>query len=507
MKNKKYLSLILAAMFLTSCSANKTVSKQEISETSSDETTIAEETTVSENATENTTAPETPEIKTLKGCGGSRTDEISEQYASSILCYGFDELPNALDKIVSDTLREKVRSWIEENRVIIDEKYELFKKLAEKNERFDDSFENPNIMIEYKNGYLIITLKINMGLKYDDENYEQDYYSNSTFASIAGYFDCVTEEELTLPELFYDDVDYMSEFNKAVDKALSSPYQFDIAQVGYIEQKRPFSGLTDDMFVFEGSNLCINYDNPFFPYGIEYINVDSNFLCENCVLFRYRDCSDAINDEIYENSISIYNFESKSDGMYKNVSFDNIIADSRVWDAEKVEKINKFAKDFAATEEFEENMRTVFNQSVNDPVEDEDGYFNGVLMSVHPDADYNFFEINVHKTVGGDCSAGYTNIYDADTLERLSNTEILEKTIGDDYAQKLTFDYYNYDENGNFNDCAYTKEEILENIDNLYLNTIGIGDYGGTYIFLVETPIENEFNYKTYYFRYDAEED
>lgn len=506
MKKSIALSLILAAMVLTSCNTKKADSSSEKVDVSTAETTAVTEESATEGTTETTEISEKAEAVFSKGCGGAKPDEISELEASAYICYGFDNLQEGLDKITSDTLREKVSAWIEEKRVDIDEKYELFKKLAEKSDRFDD-YGSPDISINYKNGYLIVSLFLDIGFKYDDNDFEENIYSRSRFATITGFFDCVTEDELTLPELFYDDVDYMREFNKSVSDALSKPCCFDMCEVGYIDQKRPFSGLTDDMFVFDGLNLCINYDNPFFPYGIEYINVDSNFLCENCVLFRYRDCSDAINDEVYENSISIYNFESKSDGMYKNVSFDNIIADSRVWDAEKVEKINKFAKDFAATEEFEENMRTVFNQSVNDPVEDEDGYFNGVMLSVTPYADYNFFKINVHKTVGGDCSAGYTNIYDADTLERLSNTEILEKTIGDDYAQKLTFDYYNYDENGNFIDCAYTKEEILENIDNLYLNDMGIGDYGGTYIFLEETPIENEFNYKTYYFRYDTEED
>ena len=510
MKNKKYLSLVLASMILTSCNTKKADSSSEKADTSTAETTSVTETT---EAVTETAEPIAEKAETVmsKGCGGSRPDEISKQYTHCYLCMctGYEDLQEALDKIVSDTLREKVRSWIEENRTVMNEKYELLQKIAEKGKTFSSEYYEPCLTIYYQNGYLIVNITLGAGKKFDYDS-EYEYYSQTEFANAIGIFDCITEKQLTMPELFYDDVDYLAEANEKFEEALSVPYNIDGFSAAYLEQKRPFSGFTDDMLTFDGRSFCLNYGNPFISTGIS-LYASDKLLSENCVLWHYREPNGEINAEIdtYDTYWTDEEFESKKCGMYHNVELESLIKSSKVWEDEKINKINEFAMDFLYSEEFENNLSEIFELTLDSPLKDEEGYFNGVFFDVEPDAERNVFKIGVHSAHGADYARGYEYIYDADTFERLSNTEVMKLYCSEDFAEKADFYYEGYNDNGEYENLTDTVnyDEVISSLDGLYLNYASGFSSGANVTFLVEKTEDKYYGYSTYHFYYNENED
>lgn len=448
MRKARIMPCLLALTMLVGCKGNSSVS--ESSPTAIDGTSVSatgSQTDISGTAQVTkpitTTAPK-PEV--ILGCGGPKPDTENECYYDTFIFMERDAngVPISIEHITSQTLCDKVLKWFQESNKVLQEKRKTLEQLCEHNPNIPKDGIELIANINLQNGYLIPFL----GLAYTDHSYDE--FSESMggyfdFYSMCTYFDCETEQELTMQEIFYDGVDYMAAINHTIQAAMERPMNMNGFEAVTLPMKRPFAGLTE--FSFDGSGIRIPYGNPYLTAGVAYSNYELGdewkyFLYENCKLWHQRKV-EGIYDGDMEYSSALYEetegkgkFTFGSDGVIGNVQLYKIVVDSEYWTQAQIDQARALCDDFLNDAQTASLFEEYMGYSITKEPFTEDGWLHASFLNMETYLKQKVLVLHLLMGNEADVSPEIASAaYDLDTLEPISNTELLKRFLGDDYRE------------------------------------------------------------------------
>lgn len=497
MKSQKLFALVSAAALLTSCNQKPESSILQPTEQTTTVTVSATTPTVTTTTTVPTQTSHTVgySYNTYQavGCGGKKPEKPSENLNSSSVYFPPEEdgFPILTEENISDAeVLKMVQDWMQSAKAELAEQQKALHTLAEKNPSVHDTTEYTSptyCTISYFNGYILLYASLNyeMDLKLISQGSSDKEDSNifarvpRSFYSCSAFLDCETKQYLTLPELFYDGTDFMKILNDEVAIEIQQPESQGETGFTYVEQKRPFAGLTEGDFSFnvyspDSISLDVFASNPYFPYGIT-VRMESStirkFMLENCVLFRYRElpidsCFETITDNCNERLGIDPNFEYYNAGNENLIVFERMLKSSSLWSQEKVDQANAVAMEMAHSKETADLAKQYWNYNVSD-APTASGYMDSKAlfldMNIALEQKMLFVSIAPYHM---DCYSGaITNAYDTDTFRRLSNSEVIERFFGTNPADRLQINAHGID-------VEKTNAEILATVDDMHLMSV-----------------------------------
>lgn len=255
---KRIFVTAMMLLALTGCAAQSAV----IEETA--ETSVmasVEKTVASEEAFEKTEFYE-PGLYTQKGTGKKKPEDFELPTEYYIAYIKTEEKFPYITSINDKAVQRRINEWIDGAYKRTEEKKAELEKLAESDKTIGYT-DDVIVRCDVINGYLGVEVQIGYGISDENVGYAEGlmYYFESAF------FDLYTGERLEFSDLFYEDVDFISYYNRLVEEKTSLPMQFDAFGTFIMPRKREFGGITEDGTTFSLYRIAFNKENPYFTEG------------------------------------------------------------------------------------------------------------------------------------------------------------------------------------------------------------------------------------------------
>lgn len=436
---RKYVlaaSALLLSVLLCGCNEKTSESKQE--------TQATQATTVATTAT--TTAPPPVETQPLpassatfytlkpyqqRGTGPVNKNENEASYYYTKYVRSSDDT-NHISTLKDKTLEAKVNQWIDTTYAEMEQDF----KQEQKNHANWSEKPDSYLQTQCYNGYLCLQWSMDCTI----ENASENESERETFSSCCVYFDLYTGKQLALSDLFYEGVDFIPYFNNIVARESALPICTDGFSTMLLPQKREFCGLTEDCCHISFNLIMFPHDNPYFSFGTSfYYNMEDSFIKENAVFWKPRNMAGIFTEGAAEKEASSEqgnNFTYRQQGAVGNIILDQVLCDSKVFDAVKVKQIAALTKELAASADTAKLLKDNLGRGTDEPMFNEYGAFAGYLLYTNILTDQNLICISIENESMGDYGGGLSFCYDIDTLEPVSLKQIIELFFGADWAKK-----------------------------------------------------------------------
>lgn len=172
---------------------------------------------------------------------------------------GQDAMIVAINGLKDEELEKNINQFLRE---AIEEMQSKTRAYEEYIEELPSGYSKNKISVqtECKNGYLAIQVLLTYK---SPKGYTHVYDGRSII------YDLYTGNELTFEDLFYQEVE--AETVQIIDKQIKSMIAVNLAaDNSYIELKRPFEGITNDIYVYGLDNITFTNNNMYFAKGVTF---------------------------------------------------------------------------------------------------------------------------------------------------------------------------------------------------------------------------------------------
>lgn len=206
-----------------------------------------------------------------------------------------------LEKNINEFLRESIEAMQSKNR-----EYEEYI------ETLPSGYTKNKITVqtECKNGYFGIQVLLTYK---SPKGYIHVYDGCSTV------YDLYSGKELSLEELYYKDTDNLTIINHQIESIIASNLATD---TGYIEQKRLFEGITDDIYVYGIDSITFTNNNIYFSKGVTF-ELDTYFD-DISIVNKARNMEEIWEDNTKIQKVGIYHKGNGSKQQKGNVQIQEI---------------------------------------------------------------------------------------------------------------------------------------------------------------------------------------
>ena len=315
---------------------------------------------------------------TTKGTGKEKEENYILDTYSYKVTHDYIIKDNKLIGLMNKDLQNEINNFISESTSKLnDKKQEFDNYLNLLNEDYDDyklygyDYLEAPIVIETEciNGYL----SIQVYLKYVYQVQAGTPYIYDGYSAI---YDLYTGNKLEFSDLYFKDVDFISDINNSIAFFENHTYELTPARTF----KKTFTSVPADISMYSLTTIGFTKFNPFFVQG-EIFDINNYSNATKKVIFEARDMK-----EVWESSIEIDKEFNKFslEGEYSKYEKDDVIYNIQKIDTNNEivdSKINSFIDNY---------IKTKANfESINKYIE------------AHPDIDFSSFEDEYEITVEG----------------------------------------------------------------------------------------------------------